>query len=195
MLSACDSTVSTPLPLPPLASLLDPTVARPTRVQSTCMGRGASACPPPHPTPRSASHPLHGPYQCGLHPHMEPPFPHQVPTHLPSTASTSRDSISCSCSARSMRSRRSWRRFRLIMKTCSPEPRLDPPGRTPVPPPHPRDDLAHLIKAHLVWLLRGDRDKLRGLRWRVFHCGAQRSQEVTWVIGSRDSSFFAVPPP
>lgn len=30
-------------------------------------------------------------------------------------------------------------------------------------------DHEDLIKAHLVWLLRGDRDKLRGLRWRVFH--------------------------
>ena len=102
-------------------------------------------------------------------------------THLPSTASTSRHSISCSCSARSIRSRRSCRRFRLIMKTCGPELWLDPPGRPPAPPL--REGPAYLVKAHLVWRLGRHREEPRGLRGWVLHWAAERSRGVTGVIG------------
>lgn len=50
----------------------------------------------------------------------QPQRPHAhrlLHTHFPSTASTSLQAISCSCSVRSMRSLRSARRFRLIMNT------------------------------------------------------------------------------
>ena len=92
-------------------------------------------------------------HQGGLHPPVAPPLSRQGSTHLPSTASTSRHAISCSSRARSMRSRRSCRRFRLIMKTCGPQPLLDPPGWPPAPTP--REGPAYLVKAHLVWRLGG----------------------------------------
>lgn len=111
---------------------------------------------------------------------FQPQRPHAhrlLHTHFPSTASTSLQAISCSCSVRSMRSLRSARRFRLIMNTW---------GRkaAPAQPPSSRPEqgqgslgppcFAHLIEAHLVGAFGRDGEVPRGLRRGVLHCKQQR---------------------
>lgn len=177
-LSARNSTISDIPPCHPA-----PQPAHPSWTQCGLPGRGLHYVRRPASTPRrvrltSAPQP---PPTRSTYPHVEPPLPHRGGTHLPSTASTSRHSISCSCSARSIRSRRSCRRFRLIMKTCGPELWLDPPGRPPAPPL--REGPAYLVKAHLVWRLGRHREEPRGLRGWVLHWAAERSRGVTGVIG------------
>lgn len=128
----------------------------------------------------SPTAPVHGLHPCP-----------QSRTHLPSTASTSRTLISCAHSAQSMRSRRSCRRFRLIMKTCGTEPLSDPPAPSSPPFALPTPEgLAHLVEAHLVRHLGRHRDKPGGLCWGVLHCGAERSQGVAWVMGCGGGGAF-----